>query len=185
MIALVLAAGRLGAQSPKIVALNAPQLWHLAEFRVENVPTAINNFDPDKIRVDAAFTLPSGRSLTVPAFWYQAFASTMVNGVEVLTPAGVPQWRIRFTPTEPGDHVLSVSIRLNSEAVSASVVNRFSLSPALPALPCGWVRTAADRRNFETSNGTPLRLVGANVCWADNHGTADYDRWFRSMHEAG
>ncbi len=185
MIALVLAAGRLGAQSPKIVALNAPQLWHLAEFRVENVPTAINNFDPDKIRVDAAFTLPSGRSLTVPAFWYQAFASTMVNGVEVLTPAGVPQWRIRFTPTEPGDHVLSVSIRLNSEAVSASVVNRFSVSPALPALPCGWVRTAADRRNFETSNGTPLRLVGANVCWADNHGTADYDRWFRSMHEAG
>jgi hypothetical protein len=39
------------------------------EFAIVNVPTAANPFDPDNIRLDATFTLPSGRLMVVPAFW--------------------------------------------------------------------------------------------------------------------
>jgi hypothetical protein len=56
---------------------------------------------------------------------------------------------------------------------------------AAPDGPRGWVRLAPDRRDFETSDGRMLRLVGANVCWAERGGTFDYDRWFGRMHRAG
>jgi hypothetical protein len=48
-------------------------LWHRLEFEILNVPAAANPFDPDSIRLDVAFTLPSGRIVTVPAFWYQGY----------------------------------------------------------------------------------------------------------------
>ena len=96
----VLAAGfcQLEAQTPEIVPLTQPQLWQRAEFRVDNAPVATNCFDPDLIRLDATFTPPAGRVLTVPAFWYQDFSRTVTNGAEGVSPVGAPQWRIRFTP---------------------------------------------------------------------------------------
>jgi hypothetical protein len=181
----VLSLGRLGAQAPQVVPLNPPQLWQRAEFRVTGAPPAANNFDPDLIRLDATITAPSGRSLTVPAFWYQNFTRALAGGAEVLTPAGAPEWRIRFTPTEPGEYTLSLTIQLNGAAAGPPVVTLFALSTAAPAAAPGWVRIAPGRRDFETSDGRPLRLVGANVCWAEKRGTFDYDQWFGAMHQAG
>ena len=43
-------------------------------------PPAANNFDPDLIRLDATITAPSGRSLVVPAFWYQNFTRALAGG---------------------------------------------------------------------------------------------------------
>ncbi len=55
------------AQSgPQITQLNGAQLWQRVEFSVTNVPAATNPFDPDRIRLDAQFTLPSGRTMVVP-----------------------------------------------------------------------------------------------------------------------
>jgi hypothetical protein len=59
---LVLSASPCRAQStPQIIQLNDGQLWQRVEFRITNVPAASNPFDPDIIRVDAAFALPSER----------------------------------------------------------------------------------------------------------------------------
>ena len=124
-------AGRLEAQTPEVIPLAAPQLWQRAEFRVEHAPAATNCFDPDRIRLDATFTLPSGRSLTVPAFWYQDFSRARMGGAEVLTPAGAPQWRIRFMPGEPGDYTLLLNIQTNNVPVGKPV------EPAIVALPSG------------------------------------------------
>jgi hypothetical protein len=182
---LVLGLNRLEAQTPEIIPLAAPQLWQRAEFRVEHAPVATNCFDPDLIRLDATFTPPSGRSLTVPAFWYQDFSCALTNGVEVLTPAGAPQWRIRFTPTEPGDYTLSLNIQTNGVAAGKPITTRFNVPVARAAGQRGYVRVGPDKRYFETSDGRPLRLVGANVCWGENQGTFNYDVWFGSMRNAG
>jgi hypothetical protein len=181
----MLGSGRLGAQAPQVVLLQPPLLWQRAEFRVEHAPAAANNFDPDLIQLDATFTAPSGRSLVVPAFWYQDFTRARTGGGEVLTPAGAPEWRIRFTPTEPGDYTLSLAIRLDGVLAGPPVVAHFAVPAAAPEGLRGWVRIAPDRRDFETSDGRPLRLVGANVCWAERGGTFDYDQWFGAMHSAG
>jgi hypothetical protein len=68
---LVFMLTRALAQSvPLVGPLGAPRLWQRLEFGISNVPSAANPFDPDVIRLDAMFTLPSGGSIAVPAFWY-------------------------------------------------------------------------------------------------------------------
>ena len=178
-------AGRLEAQTPEIILLAAPQLWQRAEFRVEHAPVATNCFDPDLIRLDATFTSPSGRSLTIPAFWYQDFFRALTNGAEVLTLAGVPQWRIRFTPTEPGDYTLTLNLQTNDVPAGKPVVMHFNVPSVAPSGQHGYVRVAPDKRYFETSDGRSLHLVGENVCWAGERGTFDYDTWFDAMKNAG
>ncbi len=186
-LAAILAPGfnPLEAQTPEIVPLAAPQLWQRAEFRVEHAPEATNCFDPDLVRLDATFTPHSGRSLTIPAFWYQDFSRARVGGAEVLTPAGRPQWRIRFTPMEPGDYTLSLSIQTNGVAAGKTVVRHFNVPAAAPSGQHGYVRVGPDKRYFETSDGRPLRLIGQNVCWAAGLGTFDYEAWFGRMKGAG
>ena len=187
LFAVILGPGfcQLEAQTPEIVPLNEPQLWQCAEFRVDHAPVATNCFDPDLIRLDATFTSPSGRSLTIPAFWYQDFSRALTNGAEVLTPVGTPQWRIRFTPTESGDYTLSLNIETNGVAAGKPVTALISTFPLpTPSGQHGYVRVAPDKRYFETSDGQPLRLVGENVCWAENQGTFDYDTWFGAMKNA-
>lgn len=187
MLAATLAASLspLSAQTPEVVPVTAPQLWQRTEFRVAGAPVSANPFDPDLIRLDATFTPPSGPSLTVPAFWYQAFSRARVKGAEVLTPVGAPEWRIRFTPTEAGNYRLSLTIQTNDAAAGKPVVLRFNVPAAAPSGRHGYVRIAPDQRYFETSDGRPLHLLGENVCWSDEHGTFDYDAWFGGMRDAG
>jgi Domain of unknown function (DUF5060)/Cellulase (glycosyl hydrolase family 5) len=175
----------LEAQTPEIVPLAAPQLWQRAEFRVDNAPVATNCFDPDLIRLDATFTPPSGRALTVPAFWYQDFSRAMTNGTEMVSPVGSPQWRIRFTPTEPGDYTLSLSIETNGVSAGQPTVMHFSVPVTAPSGQHGYVKIGANKRYFETTDGRPLRLIGENVCWAEHQVKSDYDAWFGSMRNAG
>jgi hypothetical protein len=89
-------------QDPEVTLLTEPQLWQLLELRLTGIPAASNPFDPEEITVDAIFTAPSGHSLQVLAFWYQAYSREKVEGAEKLTAEGSPEWRIRFTPTERG-----------------------------------------------------------------------------------
>jgi len=162
--------------------LTAPVQGQRAEWRLDGVPPAANNFDPDLIRIDAVFTTPAQRVFTVPAFWYQDYNRALVGGAEVLTPAGAPDWRIRFTPDEPGEYTLALTITRPGQPDPAPVAVRFTVAPGAAT---GWVRRAADHRSLETADGRPLRLIGANVCWGGVRGTYDFDRWFPAMQAAG
>jgi hypothetical protein len=187
LLTAILAAGcrQLEAQTPEIVPLGEPQLWQRAEFRVDHAPVATNCFDPDLIRLDATFTPPSGRALTVPAFWYQDYSRMVTNGAEVVSPVGPPQWRIRFTPAEPGDYTLSLNIETNGVSAGRPVTTHFNVPVATPPGQHGYVRVAPDKRYFETTDGRPLRLVGENVCWPEHQVKSDYDAWFGAMRNAG
>jgi len=188
LLTAILAAGcrQLEAQTPEIVPLGEPQLWQRAEFRVDHAPVATNCFDPDLIRLDATFTPPSGRALTVPAFWYQDYSRMVTNGAEVVSPVGSPQWRIRFTPAEPGDYKLSLNIETNGVSRRQADNDSFQTCP-LPRRPdsTAMCAVAPDKRYFETTDGRPLRLVGENVCWPEHQVKSDYDAWFGAMRNAG
>lgn len=183
-LVLSLAPGR--AQSPpQLIQLTPGQLWQRAEFRITNVPTASNPFDPDIIRLDAAFTLPSGKMMRVPAFWYQAYQRALVSGYEYLTPTGAPEWRIRFTPPESGNYSLSLTIRTNGQLYGSATVTNFIVPTAVSPPGSGYVQVAPGNQYFQTSDGQALRLIGENVSWYLNAGTYNYDAWFGALHAAG
>jgi Domain of unknown function (DUF5060) len=169
--------------SPQIIQLNAAQLWQMLQFQITNVPTGGNPFDPAIIRLDATFTLPSGGTMVVPAFWYQGYTLGLSGGTEQDTVSGPPQWRLRFTPPEAGNYSLSLVIETNDQPY-ATVVTNFTVISNTPPARFGYVSTAPDNQYFRTGDGLALPLNGENVAW-DNNGTYDYDTWFASMKQAG
>jgi hypothetical protein len=170
---------------PSVVPTGVFHPWAKAEFRIDGVPVAENNFDPDQIAIDATITSPSGRALTVPAFWYQDFSRSMERGAESVAPLGPPRWLLRYTPTEPGEFRLVLRWRLAGLLAPDAADSAFTVVPGSSQGRTGWVRVGPDHRYFETSDGRPLRFIGANVCWPEGGGTYDYDRWFGRMADAG
>ncbi len=71
-----------------------------------------NPFDPDEIDVLGTFTAPSGKTVTVPAFYYRDFTRRLTGlGVEQLVPLGRSYWKLRFTPTELGSWTVTLLAR--------------------------------------------------------------------------
>ena len=169
-----------------LVPLTPQQTWQRAEWRIEGAPSTSNNFDPDLIQIDALITTPGRRVLRIPAFWYQDFRRALVEGAQVLTPIGAPEWRLRFTPDEPGEYSIELVLQQGAQTPVAPTTTTFSVARTTSGATQGWIRTAADHRYFNTSEGHPLRLIGANVCWGGTErATYDYDRWFPAMRDAG
>lgn len=171
--------------APQIVQLNAAQSWQRLEFSLTNLPTVSNPFDPDVIRVDATFTLPSSKMMTIPAFWYQAYQRSLSAGYEYDAPVGSPGWRLRFTPPESGSCTVSITVRTNGQPYGTPASTNFVVSAGAPPARSGYVGIAPGGQYFRTGDGQPLRLIGENVCWPGGAGTYDYDNWFPAMQNVG
>ena len=173
------------AQAAEIVALRSGSAGERLEFRLTGVPDAANPFDPDVIRVDAEITAPSGARTTVPAFWFQDYSRRLEAGAEVLSPAGSPEWRLRFTSLESGKHRVELLVSERGSAPRKLATTNVDVAPSPNAAARGTVRIASDRRYFEKSDGSALRLIGENVCWPQSRGTFDYEEWFTEMQRSG
>jgi hypothetical protein len=166
----------------QIIQLNSAQLWQRLEFQVTNVPATTNPFNPNLITLNAMFTLPSGQTMVVPAFWYQGYTRTISGSTEYDTVNAPPQWRLRFTPPEAGAYSLSLAIQTNGQPFGTIVTNFVVVSNAAPAR-YGYAGIAQNNQYFQTGDGQKLPLNGENTAWYDN-GTQDYDTWFGSMQNA-
>lgn len=178
-------AHRIALAAPQISPLTSPQLWQRLEFTISNVPAAFNPFDPDSIRLDAAFTLPSGRVVVVPAFWYQAYQRSLAGGSESDAPQGAPGWRLRFTPPRAGNYSLALTLKTNDQLFGGPVTTAFNVPTNVPPPRFGYAGLAPSRQYLQTGDGQPLRLIGEDVCWGDGPGTYSYDTWFPNLQAAG
>lgn len=170
---------------PQIVQLTPPQQWRRLELQVTNVPGAANPFDPDSIRLDATLTSPSGKTLIVPAFWYQPCQRSLSGGSEVDAFVGSPQWRLRFTPAETGLYAISLAVQTNDQVYGAPLLTNFSVVETLLPTRFGYVGLSATNHYFQTGDGQGLPLNGEDVCWPSGRGTYDYENWFASMQASG
>lgn len=166
----------------QIIQLTPAQTWQRLEFQITNVPIATNPFDPDTIKLDGTFTLPSGKVLTVPAFWYQSYQRNLSGGSEYDVIDAPPQWQLRITPPEVGSYSLSVSVQTNGQLYGIIATN-FMVVTNLSLTRFGYVGIAPNNQYFQTGDGQALPLNGENVAWYNN-GTYDYDTWFASMQNA-
>lgn len=159
-----------------------PRRFQKMEWTVELPATYDNPFDSSAVALDARITPPSGRNLTVPAFFYRPYARALNDGKEELTPAGNALWKIRFTPPEEGQYRMVVQLTDRNGAAQSDEL-RFRVAGSQEP---GFIRLSErDRRYFDFESGKPYFPVGANVCWAGGRGTFDYDEWFAAYGRSG
>jgi hypothetical protein len=155
---------------------------NVAEFSLNLDATYDNPFDPDDIRVDLEVTSPTQKQFVQPAFFGRPYRRAQADGKETLTPDGDGQWQARFCPAESGIY----RARVRAQDRSGEVVSAETTFAVAPSDDPGMVRVSPrDPRYFEFSTGKPYWPIGANVCWAGDRGTADYDDWFPRYKAAG
>jgi len=185
----------------------SPAVNRRAEFSIEVEAKYDNPYDPSDVALDAIVTSPSGKDLRVPGFLYRPYARSVGKGTmliaysstealntgkaapdrayekgEVLTPTGTPSWRVRFTPTEPGKYRFSFVVKDRRGTVRKDFP---SLNVANGGAP-GFVRIdPANPAAFRLSSGQGFFPLGANIGWAGERGTRDYDDWLAEYGKAG
>lgn len=171
-----------GPVSIAIAHIDAPvngravPVYTRAEFILDVSGTWTNPFDPEQVRVDATVTTPSGRTLTVPGFFMTDFRRAEIDGREVLTATGQRGWRVRFTPTEPGEHTLTVTLVNAGQRAETSPLLITAVEPTSP--PQGFVRISPQSPlHLAHDDGSLFFPIGLNVGWpSPGRGTLDYDR---------
>jgi hypothetical protein len=206
MIPLAFCVSAPAIQGWAIVSM-PPATYRQAEYEVRLRASFENPFDSAQVALDAEIVAPSGRRVRVPGFLYRpyrratgkatlpiAYASTEAvrkgaqmeksyDRAEVLVPSGEASWRVRFTPTESGTHRVSLTVR---DRVGIARKTGLLVRVAKSGAPKGFVRVdGANRRAFRLSTGEPYFPIGANVSWAGERGTRDYDDWLPEYAKAG
>ena len=130
------------------------------ELRFDVPDRYANPFDTDEIAVDAEIATPSG-TLSVPCFYYQDCIRVPAATEERILPQGRPEWRLRFSPNEPGLHTVSLV------AKDRFGETRLDNAAAFTAVPATGLRTVhvskRDPRYFEDDGGKPFFLIGYNI----------------------
>ncbi len=131
------------------------------------------------------FTSLSGKTVRVPAFWKQEFARALTDERETLKPTGEPGWRVRFTPWETG--TLQCEMLLGQDGAPPSPAGSATVEVlAAQSAPRGYIRVEPEKKRFfQYDNGTPMPLLGSNLCWPGARGTYDYDDWLPGFAGAG
>jgi len=166
------------------VRIDSTAALRYGKFEVEfDLSEAYDNpFDPDEI--DAALTVipPSGDTLSVPAFWYQAYERSNTGTDEILAEVGDACWMARFGPSELGLHLCAIEV-----TDSAGYIHSDDFTFVCgPSASRGFIRPdAADPRLFTFDDGSHYLPRGENVSWATNLGTYDYDMYFDEMEAGG
>jgi hypothetical protein len=151
------------------------------ELELTSPATPSNPFDPNAATVDATITLPSGRTIRVPAFWFQDYTRSIANPgastterIEKLTPAGAPAWRIRFASPEAGRHTVVIQWSINGNSGKSSTTD-VDIKPG-PRQGFVW-SSPRNPAYLEHSTGKPFFAIGENLCmYEKREGTYYYDR---------
>jgi hypothetical protein len=164
-LALALALSALAAAAPPDLLVEGPATvgrFEKIEFRIPAAGDWPNPFDPADVDVTVDFKSPSGRTVTLPAFFMQPYERGGGGGPDWQYPAGLPGFRARFAPDEPGAWTAKARIRDKAGAAESKPVP-FACAPSERK---GYVRVSArDPRWFELGDGTPFFPVGQNVAF--------------------
>ena len=148
-----------------------PQQFGLVEFDLTTTAAVQNPFDPAQADLVVHYTGPDGKTITIPAFWYQAYDATGSS------PCGQPGWKARLTPTQAGQwraQAELVSQGITSDAVSFQVTASDSK---------GFVRLNQNNPHYLAfDNGETFFPVGLNIGWWQSDPLKDYQNWMDKLH---
>lgn len=134
----------------------------------QKFPGRNSPYGVDGITVQATITSPSGKAISVPAFFYQDYSRTVGgNGDTILTAGSNTSWRVRFTPEETGvyTYFLSVEDASGSSRWPTNGTKSFSVTPSTRT---GFLRVASDDSRFlRLSTGQSFVPISSGQHWFD------------------
>ncbi len=184
----------------KVRALSrAPCAYALFEASFTLPDRYDNPFDPTEIDTGAMIVTPSGTTNTIHAFFYQPHYRLEDELGQPVEPDGLPEWRLRYCPREPGAHSVTLYARDALGQTVATNVLHFTAGPEAPDA-LRFVRVSrTDRRYFEFDDGSLFYPIGHNTRSATDarmddkfpwvlrkeEGSTAYRRYFKRMQESG
>jgi hypothetical protein len=151
---------------------------------VGGLPPGVNPFNVSQARATMRVTGPSAPAgLNIAGFWFANFSRALVDGTEVLTPLGPPDFVARFAPTVPGAHSYSVSLSLGGAPAVAGPTCAFAVQPSSDP---GFIRPGPNNQTFAFDDGSDYFAVGENLAWDSQAlGTFQFDAYFANLSDVG
>lgn len=144
-------------------------------------PGRTSPYGKDGISIDAVFTAPSGKSQTVPAFYYQNFQR---NG-DSLTQTGEYAWKIRFAPAELGKYQYYLTVRDTNGSSRYPAQGNLEMTSSTSDSK-GFIRVSPrDSRFLEFANGQSFIPNGSGRQWMKGGRTTSYEKAFADFKNSG
>jgi len=165
-----------------------------------------NPYDYDEIDVYAEFTSPTGKSFTMPAFWYRDYEIVIntnydkitsvsgmassnpdeIQGLESVNWTNEPKhYRLRVILNEVGTYTYGVYVKENGVPVQY-LESEVTVLDNPNSNNIGIIKVdPTTNRNFIDGNENSFIPVGVNLCWWTNNTrkTYDYDVWMEKMNQ--
>jgi hypothetical protein len=142
-----------------------------------------NPFDPDQVAIDCLVNPPQGASFVVPAFFFQTYSRTQVDGDERLDVEGAPSWKVRLTPTQAGTYRYRIRLQNAGHAIESAPAT-FVCTPN--SNRAGFIRVSRTNPHyFEHDDGSPFFVIGQNMLLPGHAATYAMDKWLTSLRRAG
>jgi len=172
------------APSINFIKPNKTTLRQFEKFEAEITISAsyMNPFDPDEIEAEAKIECPDGKTLVVPAFYYQEYQRNITANQEKLYKYDEPGWRVRFTPMIPGKYAYSIRVQTPA-GMARSTTQEFNV---IPDRGNGFVHTSSVYPHyFQFDNRKLFFPIGVNLGWSNSTGTYDMDAYFQQFKDSG
>ena len=148
------------------------------EIAVDNLPVSVNNFDPNNANLNAEITFSSGKTISVPLFWYQEYQNFQNFNTYNSRKVDDPEWRLRFRALEAGQTKVKISGKIANDAIE----------PLYQNLDLNYgVKEPIRTEGFGFYEGArPFIPIAYNMAWADRYQELNrYEKWFKSASASG
>ncbi|MCI5082514.1 MAG: FG-GAP-like repeat-containing protein, partial [Saprospiraceae bacterium] len=146
------------------------------ELEVELEASFDNPFDYEQVHLRAEFTAPGGQTYLVDGFYMQEYQLQTTNGQ--LIPEGEGTFKLRFTPTIPGEWTYRLSVQ-DSIGTAFSQIGHFACSSNASR---GFVRSSSSNY-LKFENGEAFIPIGENIAWPNGNPYTNYKAWLSKLAE--
>jgi hypothetical protein len=164
----------INGQAPVINSITADKSavlrFEKIELTIQFTGAYTNPFDYDDILVQADITTPSGASEVVEGFFIEDYSINLSSGN--ITPLGVSQFRIRYTPRETGQYTYTITVK-NLLGQTTSAAAGFMVSGTAGK---GFVRKS-NSNYLVFDDGSQYIMIGQNLCWQQNQKYLNFKNW--------
>lgn len=152
------------------------------------IPNRTSPYGVDGITIDTVFTSPSGKTLTVPSFYYVDYSRSRSGSTEILNKVNsAAVWKTRFTPSEVGEYSYYINIT-DKEGTTKYPTSGTLKFTSTSSNSKGFLRVSPrDPRFMEFDNGTSFVPISAQGQWWDCCSIKSYffDDRFAQYKQAG